>query len=94
MSNQTNNLTPRQNEKITKFLLGMFQTEIENALHGTGWQDLMESLQGICYPQDIFDAEELGEWAEANGYEKKAAPVDEQAEQAAELSDLRYGGCR
>jgi hypothetical protein len=85
----TTELTPRQNDKIRKFILDTVTTELENALHGSTWQDLMEKLQEVCDPTDIFGDEELGEWAIANGYVKAVnVPIIHSTTERMQLSEL------
>jgi hypothetical protein len=65
-----NNLTPNQNGKLTKFILEVFTYEIENALRGTNWGNLIEMIELTCAPEDVFTIIDLENWAAENGFVK------------------------
>ncbi len=66
-------LTERQNKRITKDVLEVFSDEFERALRGVDWEGLIDTIQVMFDPEDVFDESALANWAEEHGYTKEEA---------------------
>ena len=60
----------RQNSHLTKFILQVISAELENALHGTDWQDLLDEIVKRFDMEEIYPVADLEQWAEEHGYVK------------------------